>query len=101
MNRHVPTCQTQDQTMRQNNCHWISLETRVAKHRRRRLEQRYHRTRAASDKRAYDTAVSAAHDSIMKSKAECFRSSTQQAIDVLQQRRLCSSIVDVQLVLHQ
>jgi len=62
-----------------NNCRWLSLEARAAKQRRRRLERRYRRTRTASDKRAYDAAVSAAHDSIMTSRAECFREQLAEA----------------------
>jgi len=78
MDRHAPV-KHKVKRCGKNNCRWLLLEARAAKQRRRRLERRYRRTRTASDKRAYDAAVSAAHDSIMKSPAECFREQLAEA----------------------
>ena len=62
-----------------NDCRWLSPEARKAKQRRRRLERRYRRTGKSSDRQAYKAAAVAAHDSIMKSRADSFRERLAEA----------------------
>lgn len=79
LNTHAPLRTGRRRCSGQHDVYVLSDEARDAKRRRRRLERRYRRTRAESDKQAYNTACTAARDSIMTSRADHIRTQLEQA----------------------